>query len=115
MPIIVEDAVLPAPEFNQPVASEDVLTYSQILITVAPVLQSRVLESLQHVALEHVQTSALALLIVASVVPLARQPPQLAALETAQILPRIQLIAVVAILFHALAKCPHVATAHALI
>lgn len=45
----------------------------------------------------------------------AHRPPQLAALETAQILLLILIAVVAAMLFHVLAKCPLVAIAPALI
>ncbi|KAJ5556821.1 hypothetical protein N7494_000736 [Penicillium frequentans] len=114
-PIIVENALQTVPEFNRLVASEHALIYTLILITVAPVLRFRVLESLQHVVRGHVLISAQTPVIAVTAVPLAQQPPQLAALETAQILPQILIIAVAALLFHALARCPHVATVVALI
>ncbi|KAJ5560010.1 hypothetical protein N7513_002409 [Penicillium frequentans] len=114
-PIIVENALQTVPEFNRLVASEHALIYTLILITVAPVLRFRVLESLQHVVRGHVLISAQTPVIAVTAVPLAQQPPQLAAPGTAQISPQTLIIAVAALLFHALARSPHVATAAALI
>ncbi|KAJ5889818.1 hypothetical protein N7504_010628 [Penicillium tannophilum] len=114
-PIIVGNVPQTVPEFNPLVASEHALIYTLILITVAPVLRFRVLGSLRHVVRGHVLISAQTPVIAVTAVLLAQRPPQLAAPETAQISPQILIIAVAALLSHALARSRHVATAAALI
>ncbi|KAJ6085864.1 hypothetical protein N7486_010145 [Penicillium sp. IBT 16267x] len=107
MPIIVEDAVQTVPEFSLLVAWEHALIYTPIRIIVAPVLGFRVVESLQHVVLEHVPISAPTPVIAAHALPLAHQPPQVAALGTARILLQILIIAPPASPTVALAELHH--------